>query len=104
MTGKRWSVEDIGDLAGRRILVTGGNSGIGLEAARVLAQAGASVTIACRNLEKGEQALADIRRSAAGADLELLELDLADLASIESAADEFTRRHDHLDVLVNNAG
>ena len=100
----RWTPEQLGDLAGRRVLVTGGNSGIGLEAARVLAGAGAQVVIACRDLEKGERALADIRTSAAGAGVELLRLDLADLAVVEAAAEEYRSRFGHLDVLINNAG
>ena len=104
MTRTRWTTDQIGDLSGRRILVTGGNSGIGLEASRVLAAHGASVTIACRDLAKGERAADDIRSTAPGAAVELLHLDLADLASVEAAAEEDRGRHDTLDVLVNNAG
>lgn len=104
MTSTRWTTEQIGDLSGRRVLVTGGNSGIGLEAARVLAGHGASVVIACRNLDKGEQAAQAIRSTVADADVELLQLDLADLASVEAAADDYLARSATLDVLVNNAG
>ena len=104
MTRSHWTVDDVGDLAGSRILITGGNSGIGKEAARVLAQKGASVVIACRDMGKGEAAADDIRRTAADADLELLQLDLADLISVEAAADDYAARFDSLDVLINNAG
>ena len=100
----RWTAKDAGDLRGRTILITGGNSGIGLEAARMLAGQGASVTIACRNLDKGQKAVEDIRRSHASADLSLLELDLADLSSVEAAADRYRELHGSLDVLINNAG
>jgi NAD(P)-dependent dehydrogenase (short-subunit alcohol dehydrogenase family) len=100
----KWTARDAGDLTGRRILVTGGNSGIGLEAARALAHAGASVVIACRNLDKGKAAVADIAADHPGADVSLLELDLADLTSVDDAAQHFCEQHDWLDVLVNNAG
>lgn len=101
----RWTVEQVPDLTGKRIVITGGNSGIGLEAARVFAQHGAGVVIACRNTAKGEQAAAGISATAAAdASVEVLELDLADLASVEAAAQEYRRRHGALDVLVNNAG
>ncbi len=105
MGRKRWTVEQVPDLAGKRILITGANSGIGLEAARVFARHGALVVIACRNTTKGEQAAGDLRATAgAGATVEVLELDLADLASVQAAAEEYRRRHAVLDVLVNNAG
>ena len=104
MSRSSWTADDIGDLTGTRILVTGGNSGIGLEAARVFAGAGANVVIACRNLDKGRGAIAEIRRTTSNGDLELLELDLADLANVANAADVFRERHDSLNVLVNNAG
>ena len=104
MSRSHWTPDDIGDLSGQRILITGGNSGIGLEAARLLAAHGASVTIACRDLTKGHSAVEEIRRTVPAANLELLELDLADLTVVEAAAEEFRSRSDHLDVLVNNAG
>ena len=102
--GQRWTLRDVGDLTGRRILITGGNSGIGLEAARGMAANGAAVTIACRNLEKGKAAVTDIVAGHPAADVTLLELDLADLASVETAAERYAEQHRSLDVLVNNAG
>ena len=101
---QRWTLQDVGDLTGRRILITGGNSGIGLEAARALAVAGAAVTIACRNLDKGKAATDEIIADRTDADVALLELDLADLASVETAAERYADEHPSLDVLVNNAG
>ena len=104
MSRRRWTPDDIGDLTGRRILITGSNSGIGLEAARLLAAHGAAVTIACRDLTKGHQAMEAIRTTVPDADLELLELDLADLTIVAAAAEEFRSRWERLDVLINNAG
>ena len=100
----KWTARDISSQTGRIAVVTGANSGLGKSIARELARAGASVTIAVRNTDKGEQAAADIRRDVASADLSVQRLDLADLASVRSFAEAFAADHDHLDVLVNNAG
>jgi NAD(P)-dependent dehydrogenase (short-subunit alcohol dehydrogenase family) len=100
----RWSTTDIPDQSGRVAVVTGSNSGIGLEAARELARAGAHVVLACRNAEKAQDAAADIRASSAGASVEVAALDLADLRSVRDFAHDFGGRHDGLDLLVNNAG
>jgi NAD(P)-dependent dehydrogenase (short-subunit alcohol dehydrogenase family) len=100
----KWTARDIPDQTGRLAVVTGANSGLGKSIARELARAGASVTIAVRNTDKGEQAAADIRREVAAADLSVQRLDLADLASVRSFAESFAADHDHVDVLVNNAG
>ena len=99
-----WTVDDIDDLTGTRVLITGGNSGIGREAARILAGANAQVVLACRDVAKGEDAVADIRADAPDADVSILQLDLADLASVEDAAGRFLAEHERLDVLINNAG
>jgi NAD(P)-dependent dehydrogenase (short-subunit alcohol dehydrogenase family) len=95
-----WSVAQIPDLTGRTAVVTGGNSGIGLEAARMLAEHGASVTLAVRDEERGRAAAAIINRP-----VEVARLDLADLASVRAFAGTWAAAHpDGLDVLVNNAG
>ena len=96
-----WTAEDIPDQAGRRAIVTGANSGIGLIAARELARHGAAVVLACRNAAKGEAALAEVRAAAPDADVTLASLDLADLASVRAFAGA---RTDPVDLLVNNAG
>jgi NAD(P)-dependent dehydrogenase (short-subunit alcohol dehydrogenase family) len=101
MAGK-WTASDIPDQTGRLAVVTGANSGLGKSIARELGRAGATVVIAVRNTDKGEQAVADIRREVASAELSVQRLDLADLASVRSFAQAFD--HHHLDVLVNNAG
>ncbi|WP_020423090.1 oxidoreductase [Amycolatopsis sp. ATCC 39116] len=101
---KTWTEADIPDQTGRTVLVTGANSGLGLQTSLVLAAKGARVLIACRNPERGEQALRTVSSGAAAAP-ELISLDLADLASVRAAAaraEELTGGK--LDVLINNAG
>jgi NAD(P)-dependent dehydrogenase (short-subunit alcohol dehydrogenase family) len=100
----RWTAADIPDQSGRTVLVTGANSGLGFQTARALAGKGARVLMACRNPQKAEQALQRIRGEVANAQVELLSLDLASLASIEQATEEVARRSTSLDVLINNAG
>lgn len=99
-----WSTKDIGDLTGKVALVTGANSGIGLETARALAAHGAHVVMACRNDEKARLAADLLEKDLDRASLELLHLDLSDLVSVRQAADRFLSQHACLDLLVNNAG
>lgn len=99
-----WNADDIPDQTGRTALVTGANSGLGLHTSLALARRGARVLMACRNPAKAEQALTRVRSDAPGAQVELLSLDLASLASIRSAAQDVAARTDVLDVLVDNAG
>lgn len=100
----KWTAEQIPDQTGRTAVVTGANSGLGLATARELARAGAHVVLACRNLEKGEAAKAEIEAAVPGAALELSELDLASLDSVRAFAERFRGAHDGLDLLINNAG
>lgn len=99
-----WTAADLPDLTGRVAVVTGGNSGLGLETARGLAARGAQVVIACRSAEKAADALSDLRAGLPDAKLESLPLDLASLASVRAFADAFRARHGRLDILCNNAG
>lgn len=99
-----WSPADIPDLTGRTAVVTGANGGLGLETARALAGAGATVVMAARNLEKAVEAEASIRRGAPDAGLEVVSLDLGSLASVHEAAGQILAGHDSIDILVNNAG
>ncbi|MBF4585512.1 SDR family oxidoreductase [Curtobacterium sp. VKM Ac-2861] len=92
------------DQTGRRIVVTGSNSGTGKEAATRLAAAGASVVLAVRTTAKGDAAAAEIRAAHPNADVEVRELDLADLASVRRFADGIVGEDRPIDVLVNNAG
>jgi NAD(P)-dependent dehydrogenase (short-subunit alcohol dehydrogenase family) len=100
----RWTGSDVPDQGGRTAVVTGSNSGIGFEAALALAQHGATVVLACRDLERAEGAAARIRAAAPAAIVSTLELDLASLASVRRAAERLRGAHDHLDLLINNAG
>lgn len=104
MSRQRWNTTDIQDQTGRVAIVTGGNSGIGFEAAKALAKEGATVIVASRSQARGEQAVAAIRQAVPGATVELMLLDLADLGSVSAFADAFTDRFDRLDLLINNAG
>jgi NAD(P)-dependent dehydrogenase (short-subunit alcohol dehydrogenase family) len=99
-----WSAADIGDLHGRRAVVTGANSGLGRQTAEQLARAGAEVTLACRSAERGEQAAAAIRAAVPEARVAVEPLDLADLASVRAAAERITADGRPLDILINNAG
>jgi NAD(P)-dependent dehydrogenase (short-subunit alcohol dehydrogenase family) len=101
---ERWTAADIPDQVGRTAVVTGANSGLGLAAARALAGAGAEVVLACRNLEKGEEAVAEIRAERPGASVVLEELDLASLDSVRAFATRFSAAREGLDLLLNNAG
>src|SRR5580765_1919958 len=93
------------DLDGRTFIVTGATGGVGLEAARALALRGARLFLGCRSADKGAEAVAAIRASAAGAvDAEPFPFDLADLASVRGAASAFLGRGLPLHGLVNNAG
>jgi len=104
MSTKIWNTNDIASQEGRVAIVTGSSSGIGLQTARVLAGKGATVVIAVRNLEKGARAEASILESFPESDVRVMELDLADLASVKNFAEEFAAAFDRLDLLINNAG
>jgi NAD(P)-dependent dehydrogenase (short-subunit alcohol dehydrogenase family) len=99
-----WTTADIPDQSGRTAIVTGANSGLGLVTARELARAGAHVVMACRNLEKGEDARRAIAAAAPAAEVELEQLDLSSLDSVRSFAATYLQAHDGLDLLINNAG
>lgn len=91
-------------LDGKTVLITGANTGIGKETALDMAVRGARVIMACRDVEKGEEAAASIRASYSKAQVEVRELDLADTCSIRAFAQSFLREVDHLHILINNAG
>ena len=94
---------DVADQTGRTFLVTGANTGVGFETARVLARRGARVLLGCRSEQRATAAMASIRAESPGADIEFLPLDQADLASVRAAAQQ-AAGEPRLDVLVNNAG
>ncbi|WP_291429108.1 oxidoreductase [Deinococcus sp.] len=99
-----WTEADVPDQTGKVVIVTGANSGLGLETSRVLALRGATVIMACRNAQKAEKAAAGIRALNPKGELVLMTLDLGDLDSVKAFADAFRARYDRLDILVNNAG
>jgi NAD(P)-dependent dehydrogenase (short-subunit alcohol dehydrogenase family) len=103
MTAK-WTSDDVPGQHGRVAVVTGANTGLGFETARVLAARGASVVLAVRDTDKGKRAAARIAGAAPGADVTVQPLDLASLESIRAAAAGLRARHPRIDVLVNNAG
>jgi NAD(P)-dependent dehydrogenase (short-subunit alcohol dehydrogenase family) len=101
---KTWHAADIPSLTGKRVLITGANSGIGYHAALKLARKGAHILLACRDRQRGERALASINADSPGTHTELVLLDLASLTSIRDFAAAELARHQPLHLLINNAG
>ncbi|BBY39299.1 short-chain dehydrogenase [Mycobacterium mantenii] len=101
---RSWSEGDVPDQSGRVVVITGANTGIGYEAAAVLAYRGAHVVLAVRNLEKGNAALARIVAASPRADVTLQQLDLTSLNSVRSAAAALGAAYPRIDLLINNAG
>jgi len=99
-----WDVSKIPELTGKVAIVTGGNTGLGLQTCRLLAAHGALVFVAARSKEKGEAAVKAIRAETGNENVELLELDLANIKSTQSSALAFLSTGHKVDILVNNAG
>jgi NAD(P)-dependent dehydrogenase (short-subunit alcohol dehydrogenase family) len=99
-----WTARDIPDQAGRTAVVTGANSGLGLVTARELARAGAAVVMGCRDSERGARARAAVAATVPDADLAVLRLDLADLASMRDFAARVRAERTRIDLLFNNGG
>jgi len=104
MKEDKWDVSQVPDQSGKTAVVTGSSSGIGYEAAKVLANKGAKVIIAVRNPEKGKKALNKIKEQNEKADVEVMNVDLSDLNSVNEFVKEYKSRFDKLDILINNAG
>lgn len=95
---------EVVDMTGKRVLITGANTGIGLETVKGLAERGAEVILACRDQDKAREAILEVQRHHPQARLSSLSVDLADLQSIRTCTEQFYQQFDALDILINNAG
>ncbi|MEM8697154.1 MAG: oxidoreductase [Pseudomonadota bacterium] len=100
---RNWKPDALPDLTGKRFIITGGNSGIGFDAARMLAGKGADIVIAGRNAEKITAAAATLQGSAAGK-IDTVKIDLSDLSHVRKAAETVRSRYESIDALIDNAG
>ena len=100
----RWTPEKLPDLSGKTYVITGGNSGLGLEAAKILTKKGARVVITARSKGKAEEALETVRAHSPGADVGFVLLDLADAESVTVAAAALAKACPRIDAIINNAG
>jgi NAD(P)-dependent dehydrogenase (short-subunit alcohol dehydrogenase family) len=101
---RHWTEADIPELSGRIAVVTGANTGLGLQAARVLAAHGVHIVLACRNLDKAGHAASRIAAESPRGGTSVVRLDLASQSSVRSAAGEIRARFPSVDLLINNAG
>jgi len=99
-----WTTKDIKSQKGKTVIITGANTGIGFETATALFQAGANVTIACRDKDKADQAIIDMKKRKGTGSLKVAVLDLASLNSVRQFAKTFVEQHTQLHMLINNAG
>jgi NAD(P)-dependent dehydrogenase (short-subunit alcohol dehydrogenase family) len=99
-----WSTDDIPDLSGKRAVITGVTGGLGLHTAIGLARHGAELVVTARNATKAEDSVARIQKDAPGTRIDVVSLDLADLADAKRAAAEVAGTYDRVDILINNAG
>ncbi|WP_316847198.1 oxidoreductase [Pedobacter psychrodurus] len=99
-----WTNKNISNQSGRTFLVTGANSGIGYETTKALYEAGAHIIMACRDIDRAEEAKESIRLVNAAGSLEVVKLNLSSLSAIKEFSDQIIKNHHKIDVLINNAG
>ncbi|MEP6988528.1 MAG: oxidoreductase [Chloroflexota bacterium] len=99
-----WTAKDMPDQSGRVVVITGANSGVGYESAVAFAAKGARVVMASRSMDKLEKARQDLLQRVPKAKVDVMQLDLGSLKSVQSFADSFNANYDRLDILMNNAG
>ena len=104
MSKNNWALQNIPDLTGKTVIVTGGNSGLGFETVKAFVLKGAEVIMACRSKDKGEKAKAEILQLIPKGKIEVMALDLMDLSTIREFAEQFKTKFSKLDILMNNAG
>jgi len=104
MAKTTWNINSIPSLSGKTAIVTGANTGLGYETAKSLARNGVHVVMACRNIDKAEAARSKIMAGGSKISLTVMELDLNKLSSVRDFAERFNKKHDKLDLLINNAG
>jgi len=104
MATSRWGFPDMPDMSGRKVLITGANTGLGFAAARALAGKGACIVMGCRSIDKGRQARGQIVSDTPKADIRVEQLDVSDLQSVRGFAERELARGERLDILINNAG
>ncbi|MBN1951868.1 MAG: SDR family NAD(P)-dependent oxidoreductase [Bacteroidales bacterium] len=104
MKNSNWTIDQVPDLSGKIMVVTGGNSGLGYESVKAFAMKGAEVILASRSTEKGEVAKSAILKDFPDGKIKVMQLDLSDLDSVRRLAGKFLDEYEKLDVLMNNAG
>ncbi len=104
MKQQKWDSENISDQKGKVVIVTGSSSGLGFETAKVLASKKATVIVAVRNEVKGDAAVEKIKVENPNADIQVMFVDLANLESVHKFAENFKKKFEKLDLLINNAG
>jgi NAD(P)-dependent dehydrogenase (short-subunit alcohol dehydrogenase family) len=104
MANTKWNIDNIADQKGKVVVITGATSGLGKEAAKQLAAKNALVVMAVRNTEKAEKVKNEILSQSPDAQIQIKQLDLSNLSSISTFAKEVIKDHNHLDILINNAG
>lgn len=104
MSRRKWTLADMPAQTNKVVVITGANSGLGLETVKAFAQKGAEVVMACRSTEKAKTAKNDILKECPDAKINIMELNLMSLSSIRNFSDSFKQKYSRLDILINNAG